>query len=77
MKLKPAPVLIMCMALCFIGCATRPSLSMVRPTPPEYIELPSGVPVPLEVMQNTIYMLDYIDRLEIYADNLEGIIDDL
>ena len=59
------------------GCASTPSLSVARPQPPEYIAVPDSVPVPLEVVQNTIFMLDYIGRLEVYADSLEAVIDDL
>ena len=59
------------------GCASSPSLAVSRPEPPEYIPVPDSVPVPLEVVQNTIFMLDYIGRLEVYADSLEAVIDDL
>lgn len=59
------------------GCASSPSLAVSRPHPPEYIAVPDSVPVPLEVVQNTIFMLDYIGRLEVYADSLEAVIDDL
>lgn len=59
------------------GCASSPSLAISRPQPPEYMAVPDSVPVPLEVVQNTIFMLDYIGRLEVYADSLEAVIDDL
>ena len=59
------------------GCASSPSLAISRPQPPEYIPVSDSVPVPLEVVQNTIFMLDYIGRLEVYADSLEAVIDDL
>lgn len=59
------------------GCASSPSLAVSRPQPPEYIAVPDSVPVPLEVVQNTIFMMDYIGRLEVYADSLEAVIDDL
>ena len=59
------------------GCASSPSLAVSRPQPPEYMAVPDSVPVPLEVVQNTIFMLDYIGRLEVYADSLEAVIDDL
>ena len=59
------------------GCASSPSLAISRPQPPEYMAVSDSVPVPLEVVQNTIFMLDYIGRLEVYADSLEAVIDDL
>lgn len=59
------------------GCASSPSFAISRPQPPEYMAVPDSVPVPLEVVQNTIFMLDYIGRLEVYADSLEAVIDDL
>ena len=59
------------------GCASSPSLAISRPQPPEYMAVPDSVPVPLEVVQNTIFMLDYIGRLVVYADSLEAEIDDL
>ena len=64
-------------ALILSGCASSPSLAVSRPQPPEYIAVPDSVPVPVEVVQNTIFMLDYIGRLEVYADSLEAVIDDL
>lgn len=59
------------------GCASSPSLAISRPQPPEYMAVSDSVPVPVEVVQNTIFMLDYIGRLEVYADSLEAVIDDL
>lgn len=59
------------------GCASSPSLAISRPQPPKYMAVPDSVPVPVEVVQNTIFMLDYIGRLEVYADSLEAVIDDL
>ena len=59
------------------GCASSPSLAVSRPQPPEYMAVPDSVPVPVEVVQNTIFMLDYIGRLEVYADSLEAVRDDL
>lgn len=59
------------------GCASSPSLTVSRPQPPEYMAVSDSVPVPVEVVQNTIFMLDYIGRLEVYADSLEAVIDDL
>ena len=55
----------------------NPPTGPSRPQPPEYMAVPDSVPVPVEVVQNTIFMLDYIGRLEVYADSLEAVIDDL
>lgn len=63
--------------LCLYGCRTAEPLSIVRPVPPEYVEIPDDIPVPVEVMTNTVYMLDYIERLEVYADNLETFLYDV
>ena len=63
--------------LCLFGCRTAEPLSIVRPVPPEYVSVPEDIPVPVEVMTNTIYMLDYIERLEVYADNLETLLYDV
>lgn len=76
MKSKLVAVALLVM-LILSGCASSPSLAVSRPQPPEYIAVPDSVPVPLEVVQNTIFMLDYIGRLEVYADSLEAAIDDL
>lgn len=76
MKNKLVAVALLVM-LILSGCASSPSLAVSRPQPPEYIAVPDSVPVPLEVVQNTIFMLDYIGRLEVYADSLEAVIDDL
>lgn len=76
MKSKLVAVALLVM-LILSGCASSPSLAVSRPQPPEYIAVPDSVPVPLEVVQNTIFMLDYIGRLEVYADSLEAVIDDL
>lgn len=62
---------------CLSGCRTAELLSIVRPVPPEYVEVPDDIPVPVEVMTNTVYMLDYIERLEVYADNLETLLYDV
>lgn len=70
-------VLALLVVLVLSGCASSTSLAISRPQPPEYMALPDSVPVPLEVVQNTIFMLDYIGRLEVYADSLEAVIDDL
>lgn len=70
-------LLVMCVVFIISGCASSSSLAISRPEPPEYIAVPDLVPVPLEVVQNTIFMLDYIGRLEVYADSLEAVIDDL
>lgn len=70
-------VLALLVMLVLSGCASSPSLAISRPQPPEYMTVPDSVPVPLEVVQNTIFMLDYIGRLEVYADSLEAVIDDL
>ena len=59
------------------GCRTAEPLSIVRPVPPEYVDVPDDIPVPVEVMTNSIYMLDYIERLEVYADNLETLLYDV
>ena len=61
--------------VCLSGCRTAEPLSIVRPVPPQYVEVSDDVPV--EVMTNTIYMLDYIERLEVYADNLETLLYDV
>ena len=63
--------------VCFSGCRTAEPLSIVRPVPPQYVEVSDDIPVPVEVMTNTIYMLDYIERLEVYADNLETFLYDV
>ena len=63
--------------LCLSGCRTAEQLSIVRPVPPQYVEVPDDIPVPVEVMTNTVYMLDYIERLEVYADNLETLLYDV
>lgn len=76
MKSKLVSVALLVM-LILSGCASSPSLAVSRPQPPEYIAVSDSVPVPLEVVQNTIFMLDYIGRLEVYADSLEAVIDDL
>ena len=49
MRLKPAPILIIFAPPLFYRMRDPSSLSMVRPTRRNIIELPSGVPVPLEV----------------------------
>lgn len=55
-----------------VSCTTtRPQFTMTRPSSPVYQRVPDDAFVPLEVVNNTIYMLDYISKLEIYADNLE------
>ena len=76
MKSKLVSVALLVM-LILSGCASSPSLAVSRPQPPEDIAVSDSVPVPLEVVQNTIFMLDYIGRLEVYADSLEAVIDDL
>ena len=76
MKSKLVALAVLVMSI-LSGCASTPSLSVARPQPPEYIAVSDSVPVPLEVVQNTIFMLDYIGRLEVYADSLEAVIDDL
>ena len=76
MKRKLVAIALMVM-LVISGCASSPSIAVSRPQPPEYMAVPDSVPVPLEVVQNTIFMLDYIGRLEVYADSLEAVIDDL
>ena len=63
--------------VCLSGCRTAEPLSIVRPVPPQYVEVFDDIPVPVEVMTNTIYMLDYIERLEVYADNLETLLYDV
>ena len=63
--------------VCLSGCRTAEPLSIVRPVPPQYVEVPEDISVPVEVMTNTIYMLDYIERLEVYADNLETLLYDV
>lgn len=63
--------------VCLSGCKTAEPLSIVRPVPPQYVEVSDDIPVPVEVMTNTIYMLDYIERLEVYADNLETLLYDV
>ena len=63
--------------VCLSGCRTAEPLSIVRPVPPQYVEVSDDIPVPVEVMTNTIYMLDYIERLEVYADNLETFLYDV
>ena len=72
---------LMCLCILVIlslsGCRTAEPLSIVRPVPPQYVEVPDDIPVPVEVMTNTIYMLDYIERLEVYADNLETLLYDV
>ena len=70
-------VLYILVILCLSGCRTAEPLSIVRPVPPQYVEVSDDVPVPVEVMTNTIYMLDYIERLEVYADNLETLLYDV
>ena len=70
-------LLVMFIVFVLSGCASSPSLVISRPQPPEYLAVPHWVPVPVEVVQNTIFMLDYIGRLEVYADSLEAVIDDL
>ena len=76
MKSKLVAIALLVM-LVLSGCASSPPLAVSRPQPPEYLAVPDSVPVPLEVVQNTIFMLDYIGRLEVYADSLEAVIDDL
>ena len=61
-----------------ISCtSTRPQFTIARPTSPVYQRVPDDAFVPLEVVNNTIYMLDYISKLEIYADNLEQYINEI
>ena len=72
---------LMCLCIlvivCLSGCRTAEPLSIVRPVPPQYVEVPDDIPVPVEVMTNTIYMFDYIERLEVYADNLGTLLYDV
>ena len=70
-------LLVMFIVFVISGCASSPSLAVSRPQPPEYMAVPDSVPVPVAVVQHTIFMLDYIGRLEVYADSLEAVIDDL
>lgn len=79
MKSKFIALALLVMFVVFVisGCASSSPLAISRPQPPEYMAVPDSVPVPLEVVQNTIFMLDYIGRLEVYADSLEAVIDDL
>ena len=61
-----------------VSCtSTRPQFTITRPAPPVYQAVPDDALVPLEVVNNTIYMLDYISKLEIYADNLEQYINEI
>lgn len=61
-----------------VSCTTtRPQFTMIRPSSPVYQRVPDDAFVPLEVVNNTIYMLDYISKLEIYADNLEQYINEI
>lgn len=61
-----------------VSCTTtRPQFTIARPASPVYQRVPDDAFVPLEVVNNTIFMLDYISKLEIYADNLEQYINDI
>lgn len=61
-----------------VSCtSTRPHFTITRPASPVYQKVPDDAFVPLEVVNNTICMLDYISKLEIYADNLEQYINEI
>ena len=72
------PIYILVAFVMLVSCtSTSPQFTITRPASPVYQRVPDDAFVPLEVVNNTIYMLDYISKLEIYADNLEQYINEI